>query len=61
MPSSAFQNTRDLVVYVPPSFDENPYAAYADVILAQDGENFFNDSTAFGGRSWRAGRLSTPR
>ena len=54
VPSSAFQNTRDLVVYVPPSFDENPYAAYADVILAQDGENFFNDSTAFGGRSWRA-------
>jgi enterochelin esterase-like enzyme len=46
---------RDVVVWLPPSFDENPLAVYADVLVMQDGENVFNDSTAFGGRSWRAG------
>ena len=46
---------RDTVVWVPPSFDENPYAFYGRVLLMQDGENVFDDKTAFGGRSWRAG------
>lgn len=53
--SSRLGNTRDLVVYVPPGYDENPYATYSSVLLMQDGENVFNDSTSFGGRSWRAG------
>ncbi len=47
-------HSRDAVVYVPPSFDENPYASYGQLLLLQDGENVFDDATAFGGRSWRA-------
>jgi predicted alpha/beta superfamily hydrolase len=46
---------RDVVAWVPPSFDENPYSAYDELLVMSDGENVFNDSTAFGGRSWRAG------
>ena len=45
-------NFRDLVVWVPPSFDENMYAQFP-VLLMHDGQNLFNDSTSFGGRSWR--------
>ena len=48
-------NDRHLVVYLPPSWDENPYIHY-DLIIAQDGQNLFNDSTAFGGVSWRCDR-----
>jgi predicted alpha/beta superfamily hydrolase len=45
-------NFRDLVVYLPPSFSENKYANYPTLIM-HDGQNLFNDSTSFGGRSWR--------
>lgn len=45
---------RGVACYLPPSFDENPYAVYKQLLLLSDGNNVFNDSTAFGGRSWRA-------
>lgn len=46
-------NARDLVVYLPPSFYENPYASYS-LLVMHDGQNVFNASTAFMGNSWHA-------
>lgn len=47
---------RGVVAWLPPSFDQSPpFNSYYDVLVMSDGENVFNDSTAFGGRSWRAG------
>lgn len=51
--SPQLDDTRDLVVYVPPSFDENPYKQYRNPILMHDGENLFNASTSFGGIAWK--------
>jgi len=55
VPSKFFQNTRDVVLYFPPSYLENihPNASFQTLVVS-DGENFFNDSTSFAGRSWRA-------
>ena len=53
VPSRALGNTRDIVVYVPPSFDENPYKLYDHLLVMHDGENLFNASTAFSGVAWR--------
>lgn len=46
-------NTRSLVVYVPPSYDENA-AKHYPLLVCHDGQNMFNDSTAAYGQSWRA-------
>ena len=54
--SPQLSNDRDMVIYLPPSYDENPFISSYDLILAQDGQNLFNDSTAFGGASWRCDR-----
>jgi hypothetical protein len=54
VPSPQFKNTRDLVVYLPPSYDENTLKVYQELLIMQDGENVFNSSTAFGGNSWEA-------
>eukprot|EP00656_Telonema_subtile_P050100 TRINITY_DN6399_c0_g1_i5.p1 TRINITY_DN6399_c0_g1~~TRINITY_DN6399_c0_g1_i5.p1 ORF type:complete len:413 (+),score=87.00 TRINITY_DN6399_c0_g1_i5:97-1335(+) len=55
VPSKHFQNTRDVVLYVPPSYLENvhPDARFETLVMC-DGENVFNDSTSFGGVSWGA-------
>jgi predicted alpha/beta superfamily hydrolase len=50
--SPQLNNTRDLVVYVPPSYDENPYKHYGDVLIMHDGQNLFNASTSFAGVAW---------
>jgi len=42
-------NTRDLVVYLPPSYTENTLKAIENVLVMHDGQNLFNESTsAFG-------------
>lgn len=51
--SRALNNTRDVVVYVPPVVLENPYAT-TRVLIMHDGQNVFNDSTSFAGVSWQA-------
>jgi predicted alpha/beta superfamily hydrolase len=51
--SHALNNSRDVIVYVPPMIVENPYAV-APVLIMHDGQNVFNDSTSFAGVSWDA-------
>lgn len=36
--STQLQNTRDLVVYVPPSFDENPFKSDYPLLIMHDGQ-----------------------
>lgn len=52
--SPQLNNTRDLVVYLPPSYDENylkPFRA-SDTLLMHDGQNLFNASTSAFGVAW---------
>jgi predicted alpha/beta superfamily hydrolase len=52
--ASQFLSTRrDIVVYVPPGYDESN--ARYPVFYLQDGQNLFDPATAFGGQDWRAG------
>ncbi|HEX2690343.1 MAG TPA: alpha/beta hydrolase-fold protein [Kofleriaceae bacterium] len=41
----------DVVVYLPPSYDENSTESYP-VVYMHDGQNLFDDAQAFGGISW---------
>lgn len=42
-------NSRDIVVYLPPSYTENTLKSVPNVLVMHDGQNLFNDSTsAFG-------------
>jgi len=50
--SPQFGNSRTLVIYLPPSYSENPLKRYP-VLYAHDGQNLFEASTAFGGVEWR--------
>lgn len=50
--SSQFANSRTLLVYLPPSYNEN-YAKKYPVIYMHDGQNIFNASTSFGGVEWK--------
>eukprot|EP00762_Andalucia_godoyi_P003904 ANDGO_05699.mRNA.1 Uncharacterized protein YbbA len=52
--SEQLNNSRDLVVYLPPSFVENPYRTDFPLLIMHDGQNVFNASTAFMGNSWHA-------
>ena len=49
-------NTRDVVVYLPPSYAENSAVDQYPLLLLQDGQNLFNASTSFGGIAWRCDR-----
>lgn len=43
--------SHDVVVYLPPSYDENPAARFP-VVYMHDGQNLFDDARAFGGVAW---------
>jgi len=49
--SPQLNDTRPMVIYTPPSYFENTLKTYA-VLVMQDGQNLFNDSTSFIGYSW---------
>jgi len=51
--SPQLQNFRDLVIFTPPSYYENSLKKDYPVLFMHDGQNLFNDSTSFGGVSWR--------
>lgn len=51
--SNELKNDRDVIVYFPPSYDENTNKVFSNVLIMHDGENLFNDSTSFGGVAWR--------
>lgn len=46
------RNFRDLVVYLPPSYDENTLKPYNNILVMHDGQNLFNDSTSYLGYAW---------
>jgi enterochelin esterase-like enzyme len=52
-PSNYLPEGRDLIVYVPPGYDERPERNYP-VLYLQDGQNLFDGRTSFiPGRTWR--------
>lgn len=50
--SPQLQNRRTLILYLPPSYNENLAKRYP-VLYMHDGQNLFNAQTAFGGVEWR--------
>jgi len=56
--SSSFHNYRNVIMYLPPSYDENQYKYYP-TLLMHDGQNLFNDSTSFAGVSWHCDVTAT--
>ena len=55
--SAHLEHDRDVVVYVPPGYDESD--ARYPVVYLHDGQNLFDPATAFGGTHWRAGETAT--
>ena len=51
--SQELGNTRDLVIYTPPSYYENPFKPFSDLLIMHDGQNLFNASTSFAGVAWQ--------
>ena len=51
-PSSYLPGRRNLIVYIPPGYDEHPRRTYP-VLYLQDGQNLFDGRTSFiHGRTW---------
>jgi hypothetical protein len=50
--SPQLKNTRQVVVYFPPSYAENYLKPFADVLIMHDGQNLFNASTSAFGVAW---------
>jgi predicted alpha/beta superfamily hydrolase len=53
--SATLNNSRNIEVYLPPSYDENPDERFP-VIYMHDGQNLWNDADAAFGVSWRVGQ-----
>jgi predicted alpha/beta superfamily hydrolase len=49
--SRFLRNNRDLIVYIPPGYDDQPFARFP-VLYLQDGQNLFDRATSFGGQDW---------
>jgi predicted alpha/beta superfamily hydrolase len=49
--SRFLRNNRDLIVYVPPGYDDQPFTRYP-ILYMQDGQNLFDRATSFGGQDW---------
>lgn len=52
LPTSFFSNPHDLIVYIPPGYEESKDRY--PVLYMQDGQNLFDPATAFGGQDWWA-------
>jgi len=50
--SPQLNNSRQLIIYTPPSYYENTLKPMNNVLLMHDGENLFNASTSFNGVAW---------
>jgi predicted alpha/beta superfamily hydrolase len=55
--SRHLRNQRDLIVYLPPGYHEQPHRAFP-VLYLHDGQNLFEASTAFGGTDWHVGQTA---
>ena len=49
--SKFLRNRRDLIIYLPPQYDESLEARYP-VLYLHDGQNLFDAATAFGNQEW---------
>jgi predicted alpha/beta superfamily hydrolase len=49
--SAVLGNERDVLVHLPPGYDEEPDRKYP-VLYMHDGQNLFNAVTAYGGQEW---------
>jgi predicted alpha/beta superfamily hydrolase len=49
--SRFLRNNRDLVVYLPPGYDDQPWRRFP-VLYLHDGQNLFDRATAFAGVDW---------
>ena len=52
---SALVSPREVDVWLPPGYDENPSERYP-VIYMHDGQNLFNPALSYGGASWEVDR-----
>jgi predicted alpha/beta superfamily hydrolase len=55
--SKFLRNQRDIVVYVPPDYDEQPERRYP-VLYLHDGQNLFDAATAFNGQDWHVAQTA---
>ncbi len=56
--SRFLRNQRDLIVYLPPGYDEQPQRLFP-VLYLQDGQNLFDGSTSFiPGMDWHVGQTA---
>jgi enterochelin esterase-like enzyme len=56
--SRLLRNERDLIVYLPPGYDEQPQRRFP-VLYLQDGQNLFDGATSFiPGKYWRVGETA---
>ncbi len=56
--SEALGNTRSLLVYLPPGYEESPEARYP-VLYMHDGQNLFDAATSFIGVEWNVDETVT--
>jgi predicted alpha/beta superfamily hydrolase len=49
--SEVLDNQRDILVHLPPGYDEQPELRHS-VLYMHDGQNLFDSATAFGGQEW---------
>ena len=49
--SRFLRNQRDLIVYLPPGYDEQPWRRFP-VLYLHDGQNLFDRATSFAGQDW---------
>jgi predicted alpha/beta superfamily hydrolase len=52
--SRFLDHARDVIVYLPPEYEENPTRSYSTLYMS-DGQNLFDPATAFGGVEWGMG------
>jgi len=50
--SPQLNNTRDIIIYTPPSYTENTLKTINNVLIMHDGQNLFNASTSYAGVAW---------
>jgi predicted alpha/beta superfamily hydrolase len=55
--SKFLRNQRDIVVYVPPDYDQQPERRYP-VLYLHDGQNLFDAGTAFNGQDWHVAQTA---
>jgi predicted alpha/beta superfamily hydrolase len=55
--SKVLRNQRDIVVYVPPDYDQQPERRYP-VLYLHDGQNLFDAATAFNGQDWHVAQTA---